>query len=131
MAEQDNSILKLFGFELKRAEDKQKEEKKKKLQSVVTPTDPDGAGYVTASGSHYGQFIDMDGNQAKDNRQLVLKYRGVAVHPEVDAAIEDIVNEAIVGSENEAPVELNLDNVDAPDNIKKTMIEEFNVEEEI
>ena len=68
----------------------------------------------------------MDGNQAKDNRQLVLKYRGVAVHPEVDAAIEDIVNEAIVGSENEAPVELNLDNVDAPDNIKKTMIEEFN-----
>ena len=126
MAEQDNSILKLFGFELKRAEDKQKEEKKKKLQSVVTPTDPDGAGYVTASGSHYGQFIDMDGNQAKDNRQLVLKYRGVAVHPEVDAAIEDIVNEAIVGSENEAPVELNLDNVDAPDNIKKTMIEEFN-----
>ena len=126
MAEQDNSILKLFGFELKRAEDKQKEEKKKKLQSVVTPTDPDGAGYVTASGAHYGQFIDMDGNQAKDNRQLVLKYRGVAVHPEVDAAIEDIVNEAIVGSENEAPVELNLDNVDAPDNIKKTMIEEFN-----
>ena len=126
MAEQDNSILKLFGFELKRAEDKQKEEKKKKLQSVVTPTDPDGAGYVTASGSHYGQFIDMDGNQAKDNRQLVLKYRGVAVHPEVDAAIEDIVNEAIVGSENEGPVELNLDNVDAPDNIKKTMMEEFN-----
>ena len=39
MAEQDNSILKLFGFELKRAEDKQKEEKRKKLQSVVTPTD--------------------------------------------------------------------------------------------
>ena len=35
-------------------------------------------------------------------------------------------SEAIVGSENEAPVELNLDNVDAPDNIKKTMIEEFN-----
>ena len=91
-----------------------------------TPPRDDGAGYVTASGSHYGQFIDMDGNQAKDNRQLVLKYRGVAVHPEVDAAIEDIVNEAIVGSENEAPVELNLDNVDAPDNIKKTMIEEFN-----
>ena len=46
----------------------------------------------------------MDGNQAKDNRQLVLKYRGVAVHPEVDAAIEDIVNEAIVGSENESLV---------------------------
>ena len=125
MAEQDNSIFKLFGFELKRAEDKQKEEKKKKLQSIVAPTDPDGAGYVTASGSHYGQFLDMDGTQAKDNRQLILKYRGVAIHPEVDAAIEDIVNESMVHSENESPVELNLDNVDAPDNIKKTMIEEF------
>lgn len=46
MAEQDNSIFKLFGFELKRAEDKQKEDKKKKLASIVAPTDPDGAGYV-------------------------------------------------------------------------------------
>jgi len=125
MAEYDNSIFKLFGFELKRAEDKQKEEKKKKLQSIVAPTDPDGAGYITASGSHYGQYLDMDGTQAKDNRQLILKYRGVAVHPEVDAAIEDIVNEGFVNDENQSPVELNLDNVDAPDNIKKTMIEEF------
>ena len=41
MAEQDNSIFKLFGFELKRAEDKQKEDKKKKLASIVAPTDPD------------------------------------------------------------------------------------------
>ena len=72
MAEQDNSIFKLFGFELKRAEDKQKEDKKKKLASIVAPTDPDGAGYITASGSHYGQFLDMDGTQAKDNRQLFL-----------------------------------------------------------
>ena len=67
---------------------KQKEEKKKKLQSIVAPTDPDGAGYVTASGSHYGQFLDMDGTQTKDNRQLILKYRGVAVHPEVDALLK-------------------------------------------
>tara|TARA_Y100000004_G_scaffold37_1_gene67 strand:+ start:3398 stop:4921 length:1524 start_codon:yes stop_codon:yes gene_type:complete len=127
MAEQDNnSLLKLFGFELRRAAVSQSdEEKKKKLQSIVAPTDPDGAGYITASGSHYGQFIDMDGNQAKDNQQLILRYRGVASHPEVDAAIEDIVNEAIASSENENPVDLNLDQVDAPDNIKKTMNEEF------
>ena len=127
MAEQDNnSLLKLFGFELRRAAASQSdEEKKKKLQSIVAPTDPDGAGYITASGSHYGQFIDMDGNQAKDNQQLILRYRGVASHPEVDAAIEDIVNEAIASSENENPVDLNLDQVDVPDNIKKAMSEEF------
>lgn len=125
MAEQDNSILKLFGFEIRRASSGSEQKDKEKLKSIVAPTDEDGAGYVTASGSHYGQYIDIDGGQAKDNQQLIMKYRGVAMHPEVDAAIEDIVNESIVGSELEAPVELNLDQVEAPDNIKKTMMEEF------
>ena len=127
MAE-DNSVLKLFGFELKRAKsnsEKDKDKKLDKLRSVVAPVDDDGAGYITASGSHYGQYIDMDGGQAKDNHQLVMKYRGVASHPEVDAAIEDIVNESIVGSELESPVTLNLDKIEAPKNIKAQMLEEF------
>jgi hypothetical protein len=127
----DNSILKLFGFELKRAKSNSENEKDKKLEklrSVVAPVDDDGAGYITASGSHYGQYIDMDGGQAKDNHQLVMKYRGVATHPEVDAAIEDIVNESIVGSELESPVTLNLDKIEdkeATDKIKELMQEEF------
>ena len=124
----DNSILKLFGFELKRAKSSSENEKDKKLEklrSVVAPVDDDGAGYITASGSHYGQYLDMDGGQAKDNHQLVMKYRGVATHPEVDAAIEDIVNESIVGSELESPVTLNLDKIEAADKIKELMQEEF------
>lgn len=126
MAEQDNSILKLFGFELRRAGSNAELRDKEKLKSIVTPTDEDGAGYVTASGSHYGQFIDMDGAKAKDNSQLILKYRGVAQHPEVDAAIEDIVNESIVGSEG-VSCELNLDRVDkVSDAVKKTITDEFN-----
>ena len=124
MAEQDNSILKLFGFELKRASEIKPKENEK-LKSIVAPADEDGVGYVTASGSHYGQYIDMDGSQAKDNQQLILKYRGVAHHPEVDAAIEDIVNEAIVGDDGSS-CELNLDMVEASDSIKKQMTEEFN-----
>lgn len=126
MAEQDNSILKLFGFEIKRQDSKSDQKEKEKLKSIVAPTDEDGAGYVTASGSHYGQYIDMEGSQAKDNQQLIMKYRGVASHPEVDAAVEDIVNESIVGSEMDITCELNLDKVDAPDSIKKQMTEEFN-----
>ena len=122
MAEENNG-LKLFGFELKRAEKKPKE--KEKLQSIVPTADPDGAGYVTASGSHFGSYIDMDGADAKDNTQQIQKYRGVAQHPEVDAAIEDIVNESVSGSEMEAPVELDLDNVKTSDKIKKLMVEEF------
>ena len=124
----DNSILKLFGFELKRAKSSSENEKDKKLEklrSVVAPVDDDGAGYITASGSHYGQYIDMDGGQAKDNHQLVMKYRGVATHPEVDAAIEDIVNESIVGSELESPVSLNLDKIETSDKIKQEISDEF------
>ena len=126
MADNDNTLLRLFGFELKRAGKKEVGKEDNKLQSIVAPTDDDGAGYVTASGSHYGQYIDLEGGKAKDNAQLIMKYRGVAEHPEVDAAIEDIINESIVGGENESPVSLNLDNIEKlPDSIKNQMYEEF------
>ena len=120
MAEDSRSV-KLFGFEIKRAE----QEDPKKKPSIVPARDDDGAGYVTASGSHYGQYINMDGDDSKDNHQLIMKYRGVSHHPEVDAAIEDIVNESIVGSETKQSVDINLDNVDVADNVKKTIKEEF------
>ena len=121
----NNSIVKLFGFELVRANKKDPTKENDKLPSIVPKADDDGAGYVTASGSHYGQYIDINGDNAKDNAELIMKYRGIAQHPEVDAAIEDIINESIVGSELEAPVELNLDNVETSDKIKKLMVEEF------
>ena len=54
----------------------------------------------------------MDGDDTKDNAQLIMKYRGTAMHPECDAAIEDIVNESIVAATEagEQTVQLNLDN---------------------
>jgi hypothetical protein len=117
----DNSI-KLFGFEIRRS---RQASDKKQLPSIVPPVDDDGAGYVTASGSHYGQFINMDGDESKDNHQLIMKYRGVSMHPEVDAAIEDIVNEAITGSEMESSVDIVVDEIDTTDSIKKQIKEEF------
>ena len=119
MAPNDRSI-KLFGFEIKRAET----DDPKKKPSIVPARDEDGAGYVTAAGTHYGQYINLDGDDAKDNYNLIMKYRGVAMHPEVDAAIEDIVNESIAGSELEQPVDVNLDNLEVSDKIKKTIKEE-------
>lgn len=121
MAEDNSSILKLFGFEIRRAKDKQNE----KLRAVVPPTDTDGAGYVTAAAGHYGQFINMDGVDSKDNHQLIMRYRGVATQSEVDMAIEEIVNESITASELESTVELSLENVEAPNKIKETIIAEF------
>ena len=118
----ENNGIKLFGFELRRV----KEKEETKLKSIVPKVDDDGAGYVTAAGSHYGQYLNMDGDDSKDNTQLVMKYRGVSMHPEVDMAIEDIVNEAITGSEMESSVDLVLDKIDnLSDSIKKQMREEF------
>jgi hypothetical protein len=119
----ENNGIKLFGFELKRIQKKDKEQEK--LPSIVPKQDDDGAGYVTASGAHFGQYIDMNGNEAKDNAELIKKYRGIAEHPEVDAAIEDIVNESISASDAESSVEIVLDKVEAPDRIKKLIVEEF------
>ena len=119
----DDRVLKLFGFEIKRAGKAQAAGSK--LPSIVPPVDEDGAGYVTAAAGHYGQYINMDGDNSKDNHQLVLRYRGVAMHPEVDMAIEEIVNESISASELESNVELSLDKVDAPDKIKDQITEEF------
>lgn len=113
--------FKLFGFEISRAKDN------KAIKSIVPPRDDDGAGYVTATsaGSHYGHYINMDGDDSKDQAQLILKYRGSAHQPEADAAIEDIVNETISASENKPSVALNLDNVPVSASVKKTMVEEF------
>jgi len=115
----DNS-LKLFGFEIKRAG-----KSKPDLPSIVPPTDNDGAGYVTATSGHFGQYVNMDGDTSKDNHQLILKYRGVAMHPEVDMAIEEIVNESISTSDDTSSVEISLDEIEAPDKIKDQIREEF------
>ena len=117
----DDSI-KLFGFEIKRSKSKEKE----KLQSIVPPVDEDGAGYITAAGSHFGTYVDLDGTNPKNDMQSIQQYRGVSSHPEVDAAVEDIVNESISSSEQEPAVSLDLSNVEISDNIKKLMQEEFN-----
>ena len=117
MAEQEG--IKLFGFEIKRSK------KKEDITSIVPPRDDEGGSYATVSGSHYGQYLNLGDDDSKDNYQLIMKYRGNAMHPEVDAAIEDIVNEAITGSELEQTLDVNLEEVETSDSIKKSIKEEF------
>jgi hypothetical protein len=118
----DQRSIKLFGFEIKRAKDTLEDPDRR--PSIVPAIDDDGAGYVTAAGSHYGQYLNID-DDSKDNHQLILKYRGVAIHPEVDAAIEDITNESISGSELKQSIDINLENIKTSDSIKKQIKEEF------
>jgi hypothetical protein len=113
----------LFGFEIVRKGQAEKEEKKK--QSFVPQEDYEG-GYVVDAGGHYGSYVDMEGGRAKSDRELILKYRDVAEQAECDAAIDDIVSEAIVSDENSAPVDIVMDDLDQPDKIKKMIREEFN-----
>ena len=65
MAENDG--IRLFGFEIKRTKTASDT---KQLPSIVPPVDDDGAGYITASGSHYGQYLNLDGDESKDNSNL-------------------------------------------------------------
>ena len=120
MAE-DNSSFTLFGFEIKRKDDK---EEKKKV-SFVPRDEEDGAGQIVSAGGYFGQYLDMNGGVSKSEADLIMKYRDIAQNPECDAAIEDIVNEAIVADEDSAPVEIILDDLDQPDRIKKLIKEEF------
>ena len=120
MAEDNkNNGISMFGFEITR-----KKDKKPDRPSFVTKTDEDGAGVIQAGG-HFGAYLDVDGDKAKSDVDMMLKYRDIASQPECDAAIEDIVNEAIVGDHDEAPVNIKLDEVDISDKIKEMIRFEF------
>lgn len=113
--------MRIFGFELKRADDE------KELKSFVEPTDEDGAMNIQATGTSgfFGtSYIDMNG-AAKNEAELISKYRQMEQHPEVQKAIEDIVNEAIVISDDNRVVDINLDDVKLSENIKTKIINEF------
>mgnify|MGYP001441409187 FL=1 len=87
MAEENkNNGISMFGFEITR-----KKDKKPERPSFVTKTDEDGAGVIQAGG-HFGAYLDVDGDKAKTDVDMMLKYRDISSQPECDAAIEDIVN---------------------------------------
>ena len=110
--------MEFFGFEINR---KRKEPVR---PSFVPRTDDDGAGVIQAGG-HFGAYIDMDGDKAKTDVDLIMKYRDISAQPECDAAIEDIVNEAIVGDHDDSPVNIVLDELEISDKIKEAVKHEF------
>ena len=117
-------MAELFGFEIKRKKEQDKEDAKK--QSFVAPLEDDGSSYVQAGGGHFGQYIDLSGTEgAKNEADLIRRYRDIAMHPECDAAIEDIINESIVSDTKSAPIDIVTDDLDLPENVKKLVRQEF------
>ena len=110
-------MAELFGFSFK------KQQEKSRAPSPIQPSSDDGATSYIAGG-YYGQYLDLDGN-FKTEYDMVKKYRTMAMHPEVDSAIEDIIHEAIVADQNDSPVQINLDNLEVSDAVKNIIRDEF------
>lgn len=113
--------MNLFGYEIKRKEDKEDIPR-----SFAPPLNDDGAVNVesTAVGGAYGYFLDIEGT-AKTESELVTRYRSMAMQPEVQQAVDEIVNEAINIDFNERAVEIVLEDVELPDKVKESVTEEF------
>jgi hypothetical protein len=111
-------MAKLFGFSIEDTN-----EVSKSVVSPVPPSDEDGNDHYITSG-FFGSYIDLEGTY-KNEVDLIRRYREMALHPEVDSAIEDIVSEAIVSDLNDSPVEIELSNLNASEGIKKKIREEF------
>jgi len=111
-------MAKLFGFSI--------EETQNKSDGIISPVpknNEDGVDNYIASG-FYGQYVDIEGAYRSEH-ELIKRYREMALHPEADGAIEDVVNEAIVSDLYDSPVEVELSNLNASEGIKKKIREEF------
>lgn len=108
--------MNLFGFEIRR------KELEKQLGSVVSPSSDDGSTVVNSAAAHYGMVMDVEGI-VKNENDLIRRYREIAQYADTDAAIEDIVNEAIISEDNS--IKLDLDEVNVSAGIKKKMQDEF------
>jgi len=111
-------MAKLFGFSIE-----DNEPISPSTVSPVPPNNEDGVDHYLSSG-FFGSYVDIEGVY-RTEFDLIKRYREMALHPECDSAIEDIVNEAIVSDTNDSPVEIELSNLNASDGIKKKIRNEF------
>ena len=111
-------MAELFGFSITRL----KKQSDPKQSFTVAPAD-DGTQTI-AAGGYFGQYLDMEGT-AKTEADLIRRYREIALHPECDLAVEDIVNEAIVANENKEAVRVNVDNLPYGKDVRRKIENEF------
>jgi len=110
----------LFGFSISRQENEAKQDSQ---QSFSPPSNDDGALTIT-SAAYYGTYVDLDGT-AKNEVELISRYREMAMQPEIESAIDDIVNEAICQDDDGKNIQIILDDLEQPDKIKKAIKDEF------
>lgn len=116
-----NNKFSLFGFTISRDQTEQE----KSVQQSFTPPNSDDGALTIQSAAYYGTYVDLDGT-AKNEVELISRYREMAMQPEIESAIDDIVNEAIVQDDDGRITDIVLDDLKQPEKIKKAIKEEFN-----
>jgi len=105
----------LFGFQINRKDER-------KGQSPVPPNAEDGV--AVAAGGYFGTYVETDA-QARNEFDLIKRYRDMSLHPECDSAVDDIVNEFVVNDLNDTCVQIDLSNLEVGASVKKRIREEF------
>ena len=118
-------MAQLFGYSLDR---------KKKGSGKLNPKGPsfvrkdsEDAAEPIVAGGYFGQYVDFGDKESSKGTEMDLigRYREMSLHPEADAAINDIVNEAIAGELDDHPIDIELSHLQASDSLKKRIREEF------
>ena len=120
-------MVQLFGFELSRKKTKQEQSASQQdsNKSFALPQNDDGA-VTIQSGAYYGTYVDLDG-VVRNEIELITRYREMSMQPELETAIDEIVNESIVNTAKDKAVEINLDDLKQPESVKKKIRDEFDV----
>ena len=115
--------IKLFGFTLGQKDLVQVQPPEQPSFALPTPALDDGAVTITQN-AYYGTYVDLEG-AVRNELELITRYREMANHPELEMAIDDIVNEAISHDESGKTVDIILDKLKQPEAVKKKIIAEF------
>ena len=117
-------MVTIFGFDIGSAKQKESLDVRQNAKTFAPPTNDDGALQIT-SGSFFGQqYLDLDGI-VRNEIELITRYRDMSQQPELETAIDEIVNEAIVIDDEAQSVEINVEKINQNSSIKKRIKEEF------
>ena len=114
--------INFFGFSISRAKTQAEQEQ----QPAISPPPNDDGALTISSAAYYGTYVDLYGT-AKNEIELISRYREMAMQPEIESAIDDIVNEAIVYDDDDNTIKIVLDRLEQPSKIKKAIEDEFDV----
>tara|TARA_Y100000034_G_scaffold105264_1_gene132445 strand:+ start:356 stop:1894 length:1539 start_codon:yes stop_codon:yes gene_type:complete len=112
-----------FGFQVGRKKKDSEGAEIESPKSFVAPDSYDGS-FTVEAGGVLGTYVDFAGSIRNENT-LINRYRSMALFPETEQAISDIINESIVADTQKKSVELNLDTLNLSDNIKNKIYTEF------